>query len=324
MNPLAKTTNIKRLGGALQAWIGSHEASTVKGYRNSLEIFSKWWVIEIEESTGAMIGGDPSIGEALEWFCSLSHGEANEKALRFRSWLQKSQKYAPTTVGTHLSALRSFIAAANVVDVVPWTLQIKGPKAEVTRDTRGPAPEGVDAIRQAAKSQVKPKAARDVAIVWLLFNIGLRRFEVGGLNLDSLNGLEIRFKGKKRNAPEVFKLSTECRKYLDDWIKVRGKNEGPLFHNCDRAHKGEGRLTDQGIYNLVVSLAKKAGMKHTTPHMLRHSAATELYNDTHDIVAVQKFLRHKNVATTMRYLDIHKDTQGIFAEKLGELHKEKL
>lgn len=316
--PLAKLPQKERVLKVLQMWIGGLAEGTVKNYRDSLALFADW--ARIRYDSGYF--DSPDTGIALTWFVGLSHGEANMHALEFRNWLEKDQKYAPTSVGTHLAALRSFIKAANAVEVCPWVLQIKGPPAEITRDTRGPNPEGVDAIRKAAREQGKEKSVRDIAILWLLFGIGLRRFEVGSLDFDSVNGMEIRFKGKKRKTSEVFAISTEVRRYLDDWIKVRGKLPGPLFYNCDRAKKGKGRLSEQGIYNLILSLAKKAGLKHTTPHMLRHSAATELYNETKDIVAVQKFLRHKNVQTTMRYLDIHKDTQGKMAEKLGERHKE--
>jgi site-specific recombinase XerD len=315
--PLApKLSQKERVLACLQMWIGSMSESTVKGYRDSLTLFATW-------ARGKYgLGVNPDTGRALQWFVELNHGEANQYALEYRNWLEKDQKYAPTTTGTHLAALRSFVKAANVVDVCPGVLQIKGPKAEVTRDTRGPNPDEVDKLRKAAQSQRKEKAVRDVAILWLLFNIGLRRFEVAGLDLASVNGLEIKFKGKKRKTPEIFKLSTQCRKYLDDWIKIRGKEPGPLFLNCDPAKKGNGRLSTQGVYNLVVSLAKKAGLKHITPHMLRHSSATELYEDTKDVVAVSKFLRHKNVSTTQIYLDSGNEVQGQFAEKLGEIHKE--
>ncbi len=313
MTTLVSNTELARadrITETLRDWIGSLRPRTIKGYQGSLAVFAQWTSIHCARTL--------TVAEALAWLCSLQHGEANRMGMNWKVWMQKDRKYAPTTIGTYIAALRSFVQAANVVDVVPWLLQVKAPKAEVTRDTRGPNPEGVTKLFSAAESQNRHKAARDVAILWLLFGLGLRRSELAALDMESVDGIEIKIVGKGHDAPEIFHLSSEIREKLDEWIAVRGKSPGPLFVNCDHARKGTGRLTDKGVYVIVKSLGNKAGVR-VTPHGLRHSGTTQLLDMTNgNMREVRKWTRHRNVSTLLKYDDAREDIQGKLAQKLSD------
>ena len=61
--------------------------------------------------------------------------------------------------------------------------------------------------------------------------------------------------------------------------------------------------------------------KNVTPHVMRHSCATNLYEKTGDIYLCSRQLRHKNVTTTQRYAEISKEKEKIARDILDGLFK---
>jgi len=79
---------------------------------------------------------------------------------------------APATVNRRLSALRSIVQLGRTFGLVTWSLEIDGVKTKAYRDTADPGLEGVTAVkRRASKHRSPAKAARDVAIIRLLFDL---------------------------------------------------------------------------------------------------------------------------------------------------------
>jgi len=77
------------------------------------------------------------------------------------------------------------------------------------------------------------------------------------------------------------------------------------------------RMTDQAIYNLLLSHAKQAGTARFSPHDLRRSFISELLDQGVDVVTVQQLAGHASVQTTAKY-----DRRGERAKKkaIGLLH----
>ena len=68
-----------------------------------------------------------------------------------------------------------------------------------------------------------------------------------------------------------------------------------------------GRLTTRSLRRLIENYAKKSGInKELTPHVFRHTFATELLNSGVDIRYVQELLGHSTIATTQFYTHISK------------------
>ncbi len=76
-------------------------------------------------------------------------------------------------------------------------------------------------------------------------------------------------------------------------------------------------MTDQAIYNLLLSHAKQAGIARFSPHDLRRSFISELLDQGADVVTVQQLAGHASVQTTAKY-----DRRGERAKKkaIGLLH----
>jgi integrase/recombinase XerD len=152
------------------------------------------------------------------------------------------------------------------------------------------------------------RAARNLALIDILFATGMRVGEASTLNIDDFFESEGMFKikgkgGRARLAFAVDKKSLQIQKdHLHSRTQIEAESPA-LFLNSSRK-----RLSTQGIANVVAQLRREAGIeRHVTPHMLRHTVATLLLQNGVDIRVVQEFLGHASIATTQRYTYISKE-----------------
>src|SRR5207253_9618131 len=105
------------------------------------------------------------------------------------------------------------------------------------RDTDGPDREGFRAMLAAAGAQPGPKGLRDVALLRLLHDLGLRRSEAVRLDVEDVDlpGNRILILGRGRSQKkEPVTLPEPTRAALAAWLEARGSEPGPLFVNFDR------------------------------------------------------------------------------------------
>lgn len=161
------------------------------------------------------------------------------------------------------------------------------------------------------------KELRDKAILELFFSTGLRLSELCALGRDiDLSRDEISVRGKGEKVRVVF-VSDDAKKAIAEYLKKRTDMDDALFvTEGGRVHtNGSIRLTPRSIERMVKYYAAKAGiMDKVTPHILRHSFATDLLYNGADIRSVQMMLGHSNISTTQIYTHIT-DSQ------LKEVHK---
>src|SRR3990167_8220442 len=160
---------------------------------------------------------------------------------------------------------------------------------------------------------------RDKAILEVLFSTGLRVSELVKLDRDKvdLDRREFGIVGKGGRARVVF-LSQRAGEWLGGYLKARKDKGKPLFIR----HKGKREITtpDESLRLSVRSvqrMIRKYGEKmklpvEVTPHVLRHSFATDLLMAGADLRSVQEMLGHKNVSTTQIYTHVtHKHLRDI-------------
>jgi site-specific recombinase XerD len=163
------------------------------------------------------------------------------------------------------------------------------------------------------------KGLRDKAIMELLFSTGLRVSELCSLDSDlDLTRDELSIRGKGEKIRVVF-LSESAKDAVRAYMKARKDMEEALFVNYGRGKQKPGRLTSRAIEMIVKYYAIKAGItKKVTPHVIRHSFATDLLENGADLRSVQALLGHANIQTTQVYThvtdkhlrDIHKRFHG--------------
>jgi site-specific recombinase XerD len=156
---------------------------------------------------------------------------------------------------------------------------------------------------------------RDRAMLELFFSTGLRVSELASLSRElDIDADEFSIRGKGEKVRVVF-ISSEARTAIKDYLKKRNDMEDAMFVNIVRPARKSGggdakktaptRLTSRSIERTVKHYAIKAGIsKKVTPHVIRHSFATDLLSNGADIRSVQMLLGHANIATTQIYTHV--------------------
>jgi site-specific recombinase XerD len=152
------------------------------------------------------------------------------------------------------------------------------------------------------------QSLRDRAILTLLFSSGLRISELVGLNREQLNleRKEFTVIGKGSKARIVF-LSEDATQALAVYLNKRTDVDPALFVRIPKNQYLEDdlRITARSIQRMIRHYASKAGIvKKVTPHVLRHSFATDLLHNGADIRSVQALLGHSSITTTQIYTHV--------------------
>ena len=125
---------------------------------------------------------------------------------------------------------------------------------------------------------------------------------------------EFSIRGKGEKVRIVF-LSSSAKKAIEEYLKERKDMNEPLFIQYSSNKTEEGRLTPRSIERIVKQYAVVAGIsKKVTPHIIRHSFATDLLSNGADIRSVQIMLGHSDISTTQIYTHITN-------KQLREIHK---
>ncbi|MFA5947465.1 MAG: site-specific tyrosine recombinase/integron integrase [Candidatus Gracilibacteria bacterium] len=208
----------------------------------------------------------------------------------------------------HLIALRAFLKyliKQDIKTLAPEKIELsKIPERTVEALSR-------DEIERLFKAvdMTRKNSQRDLAILETLFSTGLRVSELCSLNREQVDltrrEFMVRGKGKK---PRIIFLSEIAAMKIKDYLAKRDDNFKPLFINGIVNKKDaifdeeKRRLTRVSIESLVRKYALAAGIiKKVTPHVLRHSYATNLLINGADIRSVQSLLGHSSITTTQIY-----------------------
>jgi len=159
-----------------------------------------------------------------------------------------------------------------------------------------------------APDQKTLEGKRDKAILELLFSTGLRISELTGLSIDDvdLTRDEFSVRGKGDKVRVVF-LSPSAKMCIQDYLQKRKDLDDALFIRYGRKANdgGELRLSPRAVQRLLKKYAAQAGItRKVTPHVIRHSFATDLLQNGADLRSVQALLGHANIGTTQVYTHV--------------------
>jgi len=261
-------------------------ANTIEAYRRDVSDFLGFLVAHHGSSLG------------LSALTSLTASD-------LRSFLahERARDVSARSLARKLSAIKGFLA---------WLAERQGADATAVLSLRGPkfrkplprplAPEAARAVLDRVETQSEEPwiAARDLAVVTLLYGCGLRISEALGLTgRDAPLGsaLTIRGKGsKERRVPVLPQAAKAVASYValcphalaPDAALFRGARGGPL----------NPRL----VQKVMEAVRRQLGLPASaTPHALRHSFATHLLSAGGDLRAIQELLGHASLSTTQAY-----------------------
>jgi integrase/recombinase XerC len=257
-------------------------------------------------------------------FLKEHHGRAADRDLLarlspadFRSFItaRRNEGLGVRGVKRALAAVRSFFRhlERQVIVSNPAPRTVRTPKLARTlprplseheaAQTLVVAAENTDAKNANAKNAGNWLAARDAALLTLLYGAGLRISEALNLKRGDVplgEWLTITGKRKKERVVPVLPAVRERIAEYAERIPFAGARDTPLF--LSRRGKAMGAREAQA---LMQRLRSALGLsERATPHALRHSFATHLLANGGDLRAVQELLGHASLSTTQTYTDV--------------------
>ncbi len=267
----------------------------------------------------------------LDWAEIQDASDITETKVReFRMWLNRQpgtnkDSMKRRTQNYYLIALRAYLKYLRKRDIPslsPEKIELaKVPERHLDLISNAE----LDRLLKATEGNDE-RSLRDKAILELLFSTGLRVSELCSLDSDldlSRDDFSVRGKGEK---VRVVFLSDAAKDAVRAYLKVRTDMEPALFVSVARKKEAKKRvptrLTPRSIELLIKTYAAKAGItKKVTPHVMRHSFATDLLANGADIRSVQALLGHASINTTQIYThvtDSHlRDVHKKFHSKRG-------
>ena len=238
----------------------------------------------------------------------------NEKGMAATTLKKRTQNY-------YLIALRAFLkylARQNIVSLAPDRIELaKVPERSLDLITI----EELERLLNIPDLKTL-KGLRDKAMLELFFSTGLRVSELCALPRDinlKLEEMSVRGKGEKvrvvfisENAKNAVQRYLDKRDDMDDalFVQITAKKNDKLAKNKDSL-----RLTSRSVERIIKQYASMCGIsKKVTPHVIRHSFATDLLRNGADLRSVQMLLGHANINTTQIYTHVT-DTE------LRKIHK---
>jgi integrase/recombinase XerC len=207
-----------------------------------------------------------------------------------------------SSAARELSAVRAFLVFAAAESgrevAVP---RMKGPKKPRSVPRPISPDEAVALAEEAAEDAAEPWiAARDFAVLTLLYGSGLRVAEALGLTGAALPLGEAMLVTGKRNKMRVVPLLPSVKDAIIAYLALSPwpvERDAPLF----RGARG-GPLRGEIVRRSVRKARRALGLsERTTPHALRHSFATHLLGRGADLRALQELLGHASLSSTQIY-----------------------
>ena len=277
---------------ALEGWL-SHERALKAASDNTLKAYMaavSGWLAFLTQHKGEAQGLGP-----------LSHITLPD----MRSWMahERSRGVGARSLARSLSAVKTFYR---------WLAERQGFEPTAVLATRAPkftkklprplAEEAATAMIETVKSQAREDwiAARDGAVVTLLYGCGLRISEALGLTgADAPLPEVLRILGKG-GKERIVPVLPAARAAVETYLRLcpyPAEPDAPLF----RAIRG-GPLAPRAIQKATETARLQLGLPATaTPHAMRHSFATHLLSAGGDLRAIQELLGHASLSTTQTY-----------------------
>lgn len=213
------------------------------------------------------------------------------------------KKEKPSSVRRKISSLKSFykfLYKNNYMDKKDYPLtKVAYPKMEKKLPKFIYYNDLLEIINESTKDK---DGVRDRLIIEMLYATGVRVSELINIKINDIdfNNRRIIVLGKG-NKERIVYYGEYAEEVLKEYMKTHErKNHNYLFVNS----KG-GQLTDRGVRYIIDNIMSKLSVKtHVTPHVLRHTFATDMLNNGCDIKVVQELLGHSSLKATEIYTHV--------------------
>jgi site-specific recombinase XerD len=298
---LSKAVSKSPLRQAVDSWLADgrangHSARTLGNRRHLMEKF-EWWLVHEQGVEAALSSLTPGV---IRGFLTYLREERPEG--RFGSDNANARAAArPSTVSTYYRCIRAFVnwCRAEELPVGAAMKNVKPPRVPDDELDHFTDAEML-ALISAARTHRNPE--RDVAIILLLLDTGMRAAELCGLDVGAVDrssgGLVVLGKGNKTRRVEMSRPTRlALNRYIEDQRRNAPPNE-PLF-----VSRAGGRMTTNGLFQLVERLARHAGLQGAAGcHKIRRTFAISFLRNGGNLYELQKLMGHTDLTVLRRYV----------------------
>ena len=224
-----------------------------------------------------------------------------------------------SSIARKLSALRSafrFWVARGLSSSNP-ARSVRSPKRKKSLPKALDVDDAFLLVEEPGKRASDPLAARDRAILEVLYGSGIRVSECCALDIADLErdryqgGAVLRVRHGKGNKSRLVPVGGAAIAAIDGYFEKRPLLVHPRTGEQDAEalflnYRG-GRLTSRSVQRMVETTVIRAGTAPASPHSLRHSFATHLLDGGVDLRAIQELLGHASLAATQIYTKVSMD-----------------
>lgn len=233
--------------------------------------------------------------------CSITLSDVYE----FLNYLQTDRSNEATTRSRKVSAIRSFYKYLTTKTSLLKENPVKDLEVPSIRKSM-PKYLNLEESRRLLSVVDGKQKERDYCIITLLLNCGMRLSELVGINLENIRDNTVRLLGKG-NKERIIYLNEACVRSLEDYLKVRKMPLKESERNALFLSSQGRRMSPRRVEQIVEENLKKAQLSGCgySPHKLRHTAATLLYQHGNvDIRILKEILGHASLGTTEIYTHI--------------------
>ncbi len=290
--------------------------NTIKGYAHDLYTLIKWLIDQ----------GYQKNPESINW------NEVTIFHLRgFLAYLHSQKKNKPSSIHRRVCSLKGFFKFLKSNQVIQ-----KDPAEDLSYPKRAKSlPKFLPTNDMEKLLNSKKKSQLHQTILEVLYSTGARCNEVRNMNLDDIqftyrevvneNGVkekllsgQIMIRGGKGSKDRMVLLTNRAAVALRAYIEGERKQilqkklerQGSIDEDTKKAlflsNRGK-RVANRTIQHFISQLSDSTGIRHTTPHMIRHSFASHLVMNKTNIRAIQQLLGHSSLDTTQIYANITPD-----------------
>ena len=228
--------------------------------------------------------------------------KVNEEDIRDYQECLNLKKEKSSSIRRRISSLKSFykfLYRNNYIDKKDYPLsKVSMPKLEKRLPKFIYYNDLLEIINESSKG---PDGIRDRLIIEMLYATGVRVSELVNIKVNDIdfNNRRIVVTGKG-NKERIVYYGEYAEEVLNEYLSVYYRKTEYLFVNS----RGE-QLTDRGVRYIIDKIMEKLSIKvHVTPHVLRHTFATDMLNNGCDIKVVQELLGHSSLKATEIYTHV--------------------
>ncbi|MCL5273646.1 MAG: tyrosine recombinase [Chloroflexi bacterium] len=279
-------------------------------WQSTIEEFLKFLETERSSSVNTVLAYKNDLGQFTEHLTQNAPADSDWSAINQETIVGyvnalTQRGYTKSTIARKIAALKTLFHWLNQRGLMhdDPTLRLKSPRVD-KRTPRLLTQQEVNSLIDATAQAPLPRAARDRALLEVVYSTGMRVSEAINLRLSDidLETNEVRCMGRgnrQRKAPLLPRAVDAIRVYLEH---ARTELMGNVSTDFVFLNPQGAKLTRQAVWLMTRQYAKSAGIEgEVTPHTLRHSRAAHMLGDGQDVRRVQEWLGHANLATTQMY-----------------------